>query len=77
MDAPQQAKYQPLALVEVQSDFVMIKQGDKESLNDYLNQFKSKVEVVKCLFGKCTMDSYAKSKDEFKDAAKRGCKEKR
>ena len=47
MHVPQRAKYPPLTLVEVLSEFLKVKQGDKESLLDYLNRFKSEVEVVK------------------------------
>ena len=37
MHVPQRAKYPPLTLVEVLSEFTKIKQGEKESLIDYLN----------------------------------------
>ena len=47
MHVPQRAKYPPLTLVEVLYEFLRVKQGDKEPLIDYLNRFKSEVEVVK------------------------------
>ena len=68
MHVPQRAKYPPLTLVEVLCEFLRVKQGDKESLIDYLNRFKSEVEVVKQLFGKSITDSYAETKDEYKSA---------
>ena len=68
MHVPQRAKYPPLTLVEVLYEFMRVKQGDKESLIDYLNRFKSEVEVVKRLFGKSITDGYAEAKDEYKNA---------
>ena len=65
---PQRAKYPPLTLVEVFSEFLRVKQGDKESLIDYLNRFKSEVEVVKRLFGQLITDRYAETKDDYKSA---------
>ena len=67
MHVPQRAKYPPLTLVEVLYEFLRVKQGDKESLIDYLNRFKSEVEVVKRLFGKSITDGYAEAKDEYKN----------
>ena len=67
MHVPQRAKYPPLTLVEVLCEFMKIKQGDKESLIDYLNRFKSEVEVVTRLFGKGITDGYAQSRQEYQD----------
>ena len=68
MHVPQRAKYPPLTLVEVLSEFLNVKQGDKESLLDYLNRFKSEVVVVKQLFGTSITDYNAENKDEYKGA---------
>ena len=43
---------------------------------DYLNRFKSEVEVVKRLFGKSITDSYAENRDDYKSAADEDAKEK-
>ena len=43
---PQKAKYPPLTLVEVLSSFLKVKQGENESLMDYINRFKSKTDIV-------------------------------
>ena len=56
MHVPQRAKYPPLTLVEVLSEFTRVKQGEKESLFDYLNGFKSEVKIIKRLFGKGLTD---------------------
>ena len=56
MHVPQRAKYPPLTLVEVLYEFMRVKQGGKESLIDYVNRFKSEVEVLKRLFGKGITD---------------------
>ena len=53
--------------MEVLYEFMRVKQGDKESLIDYLNRFKSEVEVVKRLFGKNITNGYAESKQAYKD----------
>ena len=44
MHVPQRAKYPPLTLVEVLARYVKIRQGDNESLIDYLSRFKSETE---------------------------------
>ena len=69
MHVPQHAKYPPLTLVEVLSEFTKIKQGEKELLIDYLNIFKSEVEIIKRLFSKGLTDGYTESKDEYKGLA--------
>ena len=69
MHVPQRAKYPPLTLVEVLYEFMRVKQGEKESLIDYLNRFKSEVEVVKRLFGKSLTNGYTENKDAYKNLA--------
>ena len=69
MHVPQRAKYPPLTLVEVLSEFTRVKQGKKESLIDYLHRFKSEVKIIKRLFGKGLTDGYAEAKDEYKGLA--------
>ena len=43
MHVPQRAKYPPLTLVEILSNFLKVKQGDNESLLDYLSRYTSEV----------------------------------
>ena len=67
MHIPQCAKYPPLTLVEVLMSFLRIRQGENESLLDYLGRFKSETEVVTRLFGKKLVDGFTENKKEFCD----------
>ena len=46
MHTPERARYPSLTTVEILSNFLKCKQGDKESLVDYLSRFKSERVVV-------------------------------
>ena len=46
MHTPERAKYLSLTTVEVLLNFLKCKQGDKESLIDYLSRFKSERDIV-------------------------------
>ena len=58
MHTPMKAKYPPLTLVEVLISFLQIKQGNNESLLDYLSRFKSERNVMLGLVGKRLIDGY-------------------
>ena len=68
MYVPQKAKYPPLTLVEVLSNFIRLKQGDNESLLEYLNRFKGEAEVINRLLGKRLVDGYTEQLDEYTNA---------
>ena len=65
MHTPMKAKYPPLTLVEVLISFLQIKQGDNESLLDYLSRFKSERNVMLGLVGKRLIDGYTERTPEY------------
>ena len=52
-------------LVEVLSSFLKLKQGDNEELLDYLERFKSEMEVVTKLFGSKFLDGYTEARVDY------------
>ena len=70
MHVPQRAKYSPLTLVEVLMSFLRLRQGENESLLDYLGRFKSETKVVTRLFGKKLVDDFVENKKEYRDLPK-------
>ena len=62
MHVRQRYKYPHLTLVEVLSNFLRVRQGENESRLDYLNRFKSEVELTTRLFGKKLVDGYCEMK---------------
>ena len=58
MHVPKSARYPPLTLVEVLNNFLKVRQGDNESLLDYLGRFGSKVEIISRLLGRKLVDGY-------------------
>ena len=52
MHTPEKAKYPLLTTVEILCNFLRCKQGDKESLLDYLSRFKSERDVLYRILGK-------------------------
>ena len=69
MHTPMKAKYPPLTLVEVLISFLQIKQGDNESLLDYLSRFKSERNVMLGLVGKNIIDGYTERMSAYLDLA--------
>ena len=69
MHVPQKAKYPPLTLVEVLNSFIRLKQGENETLLEYLSRFKSEAEVINRLFGKRLVDGYAEQLNDYTTAA--------
>ena len=65
MCTPERAKYPWLMLVEVLSSFLKLKQGDNEELLDYLERFKSEMEVVTKLFGSKFLDGYTEARVDY------------
>ena len=64
MHTPERAKYPSLTTVEILSNFLKCRQGEKESLVDYLSRFKSERDVVYQIMGKKFLDDFAESSSE-------------
>ena len=65
MHKSEQAKYPSLTTVEILSNFSKCKQGDKESLVDYLSRFKSERDVVYRIMGKKFLDGFAENSPDW------------
>ena len=65
MHIPMKAKYPSLTLVEVLISFLQIKQGNNESLLDYLSRFKSERNFMLGLVGKRIIDGYTERTPEY------------
>ena len=61
MHTPEKAKYPVLAIVEIMTNFLKYRQGDKEPLLDYLSRFKSEIDIVYRLWGKNFLDSFSEN----------------
>lgn len=66
MHTPERAKYPQLTLIEVLSNFLILKQGENESLLDYYSTFKSEKNIVENLIGTGLMNVYTESLEEYK-----------
>merc|ERR1711884_955724 len=56
-----------LTTVEVLSNFLKCKQGDKKSLIDYLSRFKSERDIVFRIMGKSFLDGFAENSSDWND----------
>ena len=65
MHTPEKAKYPSLTMVEILSNFLRCKQGDKESLLDYLTRFKCERDVIYKLWSKRFLDGYCENLPEW------------
>ena len=61
MHTPEQAKYPSLTTVEILENFLKCRQGEKESLIDYLSRFKSEQDIVFRIMGKKFLDEFAEN----------------
>ena len=64
MHTPERAKYPSLTTVEVLHNFLKCKQGEKESLIDYLSRFKSERDIVFRIIGRKFLDGFAEQCDD-------------
>ena len=81
MHTPEKAKYPSLTTVEILCNFLRCKQGDKESLLDYLSRFKSKRDVLYRILGKKFLNGFTENLpdwngDTMSDDVKKKFKEK-
>ena len=67
MHTPERAKYPSLTTVEILCNFLKCKQGEKESLADYLSRFKLERDVVFRIMGKKFLDGFAENSPEWDD----------
>ena len=67
MHTPERAKYTSLTMVKILSNFLKCRQGEKESLMDYLSRFKSERDTVYQIMGKKFLDGFAESSPEWND----------
>ena len=67
MHMPERAKYPSLTTVEVLHNFLKCKQGEKESLIDYLSRFKSERDIVFRNVGKKFLDGFAEQCEDCKN----------
>ena len=65
MHTPERAKYPSLTTVEVLANFLKCRQGDKESLIDYLSRFKSERDIVFRIMGKKFLDGFAENCEDW------------
>ena len=66
MHTPERAKYPSLTTVEVLHNFLKCKQGEKESLIDYLSRFKSERDIVFRIVGKKFLDGFSEQCEDYK-----------
>ena len=59
MHTPQKTKYPSLTVVKIITNFLRCKQGEKESLVDYLSHFESERDVLFHLRGKDFLDGFS------------------
>ena len=67
MHTPERAKYPSLTTVEILLNFLKCRQGDKESLVDYLSRFKSERDVVYRILGTGFLDGLARNSKDWDD----------
>ena len=67
MHTPERTKYPSLTTVEILANFLKCKQGEKESLIDYLSRFKSKRDIVFRIVGKKFLDGFAEQCEDWED----------
>lgn len=76
MHTPERAKYPSLTTVEVLHNFLKFKQGEKESLIDYLSRFKSERDIVFRIVSRKFLDGFAEQCDEYKNNTTRSNEQK-
>ena len=79
MHMPEKAKYPSLTTVEILCNFLKCKQGEKESLLDYLSRFKSERDVLYRILGKKFLNGFTENLpgwngDTMSDDAKKSLK---
>ena len=65
MHTPERAKYPSLTTVEVLHNFLKCKQGERESLIDYLSRFKSERDILFRIVRKKFLDGFAEKREEY------------
>ena len=61
MHTPEKVKYPVLTIVGIMANFLKCRQGEKDTLMDYLLRFKSERDIVNCLWGKMFLDVFVKN----------------
>ena len=67
MNVLQRVKHPALTLIKVLARYTKIRQGENESLIDYLSRFKSETEVVTRMFRKNLISGIAKQTKAYRD----------
>ena len=67
MHVPIRSVYPVLRLIESLASMMKVKQGDNESLVNYLERFKSERNMTRSLFGSRFLDSFVENTLEYQN----------